>query len=285
LGVVIITMDRCDELARTLDVLRDQGDGFPTVVVDNASQDGTPEMVRREHPEVELVHLPVNLAAAGRDVGVRHLGLPYVAFIDDDTWPEPGALARAVEVLDQHPEVALLTSHVLVGEERRADPVCEVMARSPLATAPQLPGRAVAGFVAGASVVRSDAFLAAGGFSRCSDVGGEEEILALDLLEAGWTLLYCPEVVVNHHPSPVRSHVARDRANARNRLRVAWLRRRGAEAVRITVEELRRGRSLKERTALLADAVKLLPVLRERQPLSPSTEQVLDQLRQADAAA
>ena len=58
-------MDRCDELARTLDVLRDQGDGFPTVVVDNASQDGTPEMVRREHPEVELVHLPVNLAAAG----------------------------------------------------------------------------------------------------------------------------------------------------------------------------------------------------------------------------
>ena len=46
-----------------------------------------------------MVALPVNAGAVARTTGVRHTTTPYVAFADDDSWWEPGALDRAADLL------------------------------------------------------------------------------------------------------------------------------------------------------------------------------------------
>src|ERR1700691_1759572 len=61
--------------------------------------DGTAAAVRRAHPDILLIAARRNLGAVGRNLAVRRVSTPYVAFCDDDTWWEPGSLPLAADVL------------------------------------------------------------------------------------------------------------------------------------------------------------------------------------------
>jgi GT2 family glycosyltransferase len=215
-AVVIATRDRPDSLARTLARLGELPERPEVVVVDNASREPPAAPVTERAPWARLVLLPRNLGAGARTVGARTVGAPYVAFCDDDSWWEPGSLARAADLMDAHPRLGLLAARVLVGPERRDDPVCSRMATGPLGPAAGLPGVPVLGFLACGAIVRRSAFLAVGGFERRLGIGGEEELLAMDLADAGWRLAYVPEVTARHEPAPRRADEARRRRQARN---------------------------------------------------------------------
>ncbi len=221
--VVVLTHDRADELMRTLWHLARLPERPPLVVVDNASRDGTSERVRRSFPQATLVRCERNLGAAGRNAGVDAVRTPYVAFCDDDTWWAPGSLRRAADLLDQHPRLGAVAARVLVGPEQREDPTCALMARSPLHV-PGLPGPALIGFMAGAVVMRAQAFREVGGYDRRLFIGAEERLMGLDLAAAGWQMAYVAEVVTHHHPSPQRDAPGRRWLLARNELWIAWLR-------------------------------------------------------------
>jgi GT2 family glycosyltransferase len=233
-AVVIATRNRGTELVGTLTRLLGLDEQPPIVVVDNGSTDGTAELVRAQHPGVRVVGLRRNRGAAARAVGARLVDSPYVAFSDDDSWWAPGALRRAADLLDRHPRLAVLAARVLVGPDERLDPVCDQMARSPLPPADDLPGPSVLGFIACGAVVRRSAFLEVGGFDARLGVGGEEELLAVDLAVRGWGLAYVDEVVAFHHPSPSRDLSGRRRVQVRNALWSAWLRRPLGGAARQT---------------------------------------------------
>src|ERR687895_1668410 len=183
---------------------------------------------------VAVVIATRNLGAAARTVGARLVDSPYVAFSDDDSWWAPGALGRAADLLDRHPRLAVLAARVLVGPEERLDPVCDEMAHSPLPPAEDLPGPSVLGFIACGAVVRRTAFREVGGFDVRLGVGGEEELLSVDLAVRGWGLAYVDEVVAYHHPSPSRNPSGRRRIQVRNALWSAWLRRPLGGAARQT---------------------------------------------------
>jgi GT2 family glycosyltransferase len=239
IAIVMITHNRRGEVLRSLEHLLALPERPPIVLVDNGSTDGTAAAVAERFPRVELLDAGGNLGAAGRTLGVRRVAAPYVALCDDDTWWEPGCLSRAADLFDAHPRLAVLTARVLVGPEAREDPVCVELEKSPLPRAPGMPGPALLGFLAGASVVRRSAFLEAGGFPAHAFLGGEEELLAVDLAARGWWLCYVHELIVYHHPSPCRD-VATRRANlVRNGLWFAWLRRPLGSALRRTWQAAR----------------------------------------------
>jgi GT2 family glycosyltransferase len=272
LGIVVITLNRRETVLRTLDRLRLLG--RPLTLVDNGSRDATVAAVRARHEDVRVVPAGRNLGGAARTVGARAAGTPYVAFSDDDSWWAPGALERAEALLDAHPALALIAGRVLVGQEARPDPTCEVMARSPLpGPAGARPGsRSVLGFLACAAVVRTQPFLAAGGFHPRLGIGGEEQLLAIDLARAGAWLAYVPEVVAHHQPPPRRDHRRRRRRLVRNALWSAWLRRRPAGVLRRTAAALTAGDPA-ARFGGLVDALGGLHwVLRERRTVDRELE-------------
>jgi len=263
--VVVMTRDRWPDLSSTLP--RHEG---PVILVDNGSTDGTPELVRGHFPHVEVVELGRNHGSVARNIGAERARTPYVAFADDDSWWAPGALAMAAEVLDAHPRLAVLAGRMLVGAEERPDPICAMMADSPLGRDPDLPGPSVLGFLACGAVVRRDAYLAAGGFDDVVFFMGEEERLALDLAALGWGLAYVDRVVAHHHPSPARDSVARQARAARNRLLTTILRRPWRVVLAAVVEDLRAGRA--GRMAVRQAAVRLPKALRQRRRLPPEVE-------------
>ncbi|OBF19282.1 glycosyl transferase [Mycobacterium kubicae] len=278
-SVVVITHNRRDELDRTLHRLSDLPEQPRVIVVDNASTDGTADMVRAGHPEVTLLTPGKNLGAVGRNLGVDVADTPYVAFCDDDTWYEPGALRLAADLLDAHPTLGVVTASITVEPDGRLDDICTEMAESPLDRPPGIPGYPLLSFLAGVSIVRREAFLAAGGFSKRLWLGGEEELLASDLARAGWHMSYVPDVVAHHYASRLRDAHLRRRHGIRNTLWFTWLRRPLPSAALRTMRLLRRLPRDRISAQGVSDAVRGLPwVLRERKPVPADLERGYQQL-------
>jgi GT2 family glycosyltransferase len=279
---VIMTRNRWADLSETLP--RHRG---PVVVVDNGSSDGTPARVRRDFPRVELIRLSSNEGAVARNHGVRAARTPYIAFADDDSWWEEGALFRATEILDLHPRVGVVAGRIVVGDDRRPDPVSELMARSPLPRPHDFEGIAgvpILGFVACGAVVRRDAFLEAGGFDPVVHFPGEEERLALDLAVAGWELVYADHVVARHRPSPHRPPTTRRRALERRNELLTAIMRRPWPVVHALEERLRRDarHDRAARLALAGAAARTPRALLRRRELPEEIERLrrmLDQPR------
>ena len=232
--VVVMSRDRRDDLLASMPRHEAR-----VVFVDNASTDGSVEAVRAAHPDVTVLPLPENVGARARTLGAERAGTPFVAFADDDSWWAPGDLARAAEIMRGSPRLAVLNARILVGPEERLDPVCEEMAGSPLGTEPDLPGPSLLGFVACGAMVRTEAFLAVGGFDPVVRFPGEEERLSLDLAAAGWGLAYVDAVTVHHHPSARRHDpAARRTAIWRSRVLTAVMRLPPHEVARVGVAAL-----------------------------------------------
>jgi GT2 family glycosyltransferase len=275
--VVVMSRDRREELLATLP--RHEA---AVVLVDNGSTDGSVETVRAALPDVTVLPLERNVGSYARTVGVVHAGTPLVAFADDDSWWAPGDLARAAAIMRAHPRLAVLNARILVGPEERLDPACAEMAESPLTTPDDLPGRSLLGFIACGAMVRTEAFLAAGGFDRIVRFPGEEERLAFDLAAAGWGMAYVDSLTVHHHPSS-RRHAPEQRRTAiwRSKVLTALMRRPAREVAQLVLEALRSGAP--ERRALLRALPDVPAALSARRPLPPRVREQLRVLAESTA--
>ncbi|MGK5681323.1 glycosyltransferase family 2 protein [Actinoplanes sp. URMC 104] len=282
IGVVVITWQRRDEALAAVQRLRELPEQPHVVLVDNGSTDGTADAVREQFPEVEVVALTENMGAVGRNIGVARLRTPYVAFCDDDTWWEPGSLSAAADALDAYPRLGLVNARIVVEPAGVDDPIVEELRDSPVPGPDWLPGPALGSFLAGATVVRREAFEQAGGFSPRLWLGGEEELLATDLLSAGWELCYLEDLVVHHRASALRDATHRRRVGLRNTLWFVWMRRPIRPALRRTAFLART--VPRDRVSALAvlDAARGLPwLIRQRRPRPADVEARLAPLDEA----
>lgn len=272
--VVLLTYNCESRLSFVLDRLTSLSEQPAIIAVDNGSTDGTADLLKR-YP-LTTIALPENLGAPARNIGARAASTPYIAFSDDDTCWEDGALTRAVEHFEKHPPLTLINARVLVGPSDREDPLCQEMADSPL-DGGTLPGHKLLSYLGGACIVRRDAFLAAGGYDPRLFMGGEEELLAAGLVEAGGELRYIPEIVTHHYPSQANADTLRW-YGARNALWFVWRRRSIKNACRWTSHVLRTAGpriALKAATSFLLS----LPwVIRTRVPVPPEMEHELELL-------
>ncbi|MFF9819154.1 glycosyltransferase family 2 protein [Streptomyces sp. NPDC014006] len=273
LGIVIATRDRADRLAGALRHLTALPERPEILVVDNASRDHTRALIARDFPQVRVLTLTENRGALARTEGVRALNTPYIAFSDDDSWWEAGSLELAAKLLDAHPRLGLISARTLVGPGEEEDPLNDVLARSPLGPAIDLPGVQVLGFLACAGVVRRSAYLDAGGFHPVLFFGGEETVLAYDLAARGWGVTHCPDVVAHHHPDPASPRPGRPAAQRRNDVLTAWLRRPLPQALARTRDLAAEARhDPVARQALRETLTRLPAALRARRPLPPHLE-------------
>ncbi len=108
---IVIVSYRCRSLLRDcLGSLRHlpPKDGARVWVVDNASQDGSVEMVMQEFPEVELIASDENLGfSKANNLAIVRGGAPFVLALNPDTLVTEGALDHMLELMGQRPEVGI----------------------------------------------------------------------------------------------------------------------------------------------------------------------------------
>jgi len=108
LSVVILSWNVRDLLLQCLRTIPVAVGSLPTetIVVDNASSDGSSDMVQREFPGVRLITNANNVGfTRANNQGIAASGGRYVLLLNSDTRLPPGALASLVQFMEQHSTV------------------------------------------------------------------------------------------------------------------------------------------------------------------------------------
>jgi len=222
-SVVIVSFNTRDLLRECLQTLDREAGGvrYEAIVVDNASRDGSADMVAAEFPTVRLVRSDVNLGfAAANNRGFEVATGRYVVLLNSDAFPHPGALPRAVEKMDADPGVGLAGGR-LVGRDGAWQPSAR-MFPSPLNDLLNLSGLASrypqsrffgrfdrtwadpmaatpVDWVPGAyAIIRRPVLEQVGYFDERFFLYYEEVDLCLRIKAAGYAIWYWPEIVVVH---------------------------------------------------------------------------------------
>ena len=196
-SIVVLNYQRRDALRRALQAARTQRHPVEIIAVDNASTDGSAEMVQAEFPDVHLVALPRNIAAAGRNAGVAAAKGDVVLTLDNDVeLVSADEVERALAVFERHPRAAVI-NFMIVGPDGRLSHRDWCHPRDSHVWGER---EFLTDYVLeGASACRREAFLAAGGYWPPLFIGHEGWDLAFRLLDAGHDLVYAPSVRVRHH--------------------------------------------------------------------------------------
>lgn len=89
------------------------------IIVDNASSDGSQELLKHEYPWVRLVELPENRGFTGAcNAGMQAARGEYVSLLNNDTEADPGWVAAVVDAFERHPEIGSVASKMLLFDRR-----------------------------------------------------------------------------------------------------------------------------------------------------------------------
>jgi GT2 family glycosyltransferase len=192
--VVILSWNRRDELRTNLRKTLFESEYDPelvdVVVVDNASEDGSAEMVREEFPQVRLIERDVNCGVSGINDGFAVAEGDLVLGLDDDCYLGPDGLTRAVAALREH----------------NADLVSFGVS-TPFDVSYRFDQRYLTGLLTywGCAVLmRREVVERLGGYDPGIFVWANELEFMLRFFDAGYRHLHMPEVIAMHMKEVVR---------------------------------------------------------------------------------
>lgn len=215
------------------------------IVVDNASADGSAEMVERDFPEVRLIRNGENrLYAEANNQGARAAGGRFLCLLNSDTEVRPGALDRMTEFLEGHTGYAGVAPK-LVNPDGSVQRACR---RFPTLVDPLLDSTSLGTFPPGSwfigwsrmrgfdhqhsrdvdqppgacLVMRTEEFLGVGGLDQDMSLFFNDVDLCRRLRHRGRCIRYLAEAEVMHHQG------ASTRAHHSSRRNLYWTQNRAA---------------------------------------------------------
>ncbi len=234
-GIIILNWNTRDLLRRCLEtVVASEGDfTFKVVVVDNASSDGSAEMVRQQFPTVQVIASEINGGYPyGNNLGLKALGFRgkgdlaadtprYVVLLNPDTEVPPDAFCCMTQYMNARPEIGV-AGPKLVLEDGSLDLACRRSFPTPEVSFYRFSGLSklfpnhprfgrynmtfadpdqeieVDSVVGAYMQVRREAIAAAGLLDETFFMYGEDLDWAYRIKKAGWKVFYHPKVTVKH---------------------------------------------------------------------------------------
>lgn len=271
-SVVMLCWNRRDDVRESLTRIREcDYPNLEVIVADNASTDGTVEMVRGEFPEVRLLEHQANIGIEAYNAGFRAARGEHVVILDDDSFPAVDAISRMVSKFEADPQLGIVAFDV-----RNYFSYDEVADRSPAppedtATTESYP----MGFNGAGAGVRRTVFERVGYYPAEFFLYWNEQDLALRVLDAGYSIRFFSDVVSYHKYSPAnRASWRAPFYYCRNAYWLVWKNYPLGKAVALTLELGRRVvyHSLEQRTwiylrATLAALIGMVRIARLRRPV------------------
>jgi GT2 family glycosyltransferase len=201
--IVVVTWRGKGHVSACLDAVAAQTRPHRLLVIDNASDDGTAEVLARHPSSPSVLRLPVNVGYAGA-LAAATVETEFTAWLNDDAEPAPDWLASLEDALDQREDaaaagsrmVALDGSVISVGVGLTAAGYgVDLVSEDPPAF----------GFCGGAALVRTDTLRQVGGVPARFFCYYEDTDTAWRLRLAGHTIVSVPEArVVHRHGASTR---------------------------------------------------------------------------------
>jgi len=232
LSIVVVTYrsrDHILECLRSLESVRGTGDATgpasrrEAVVVDNASADGTPELVEREAPGTRVVRTGGNLGyAKAVNRGLAETSGRYVLVSNPDCVWQPGAVETLVQWLDAHPRCGIAAPRIRNTDgsleySARAYPdhfaflfnryslLSKLFPRNPwtrrylMLDWDHASPKSVDWVSGAAMLVRREAVAAVGGMDEAFFMFNEDVDWCRRMNQGGWSVDYVPAAETTHH--------------------------------------------------------------------------------------
>ena len=220
IAVVVVNYNTREFLRSCLSaVLREKPS--EVIVVDNASSDGSVEMLKASYPGVFLHENRRNIGyGAAANQAISGSNADYLLLLNSDTMVHAGTLHALTTYLDQHPDVAIVGPR-LVNPDGSLQPSCypfpgtirwylhyeisgQIIRRTPILAErqqsiwPHSRAQRVPWVMGAALAIRRKAFNAVGGFDESFFMYCEETDLCYRLSTVGWQVHFAPSATVTH---------------------------------------------------------------------------------------
>jgi GT2 family glycosyltransferase len=126
ISVIIVSWNAREHLRKCLNSIRQAGGPLvrEIIVIDNASTDGSADIIAGQFPEVTLLRCNENLGfARANNLGLKRASGPLLALVNSDVVVHPGCFEALSAYLDSQEEVGLVGPKVF-GEDGRVQPTC-----------------------------------------------------------------------------------------------------------------------------------------------------------------
>lgn len=233
LSVIIVSWNVRELLRRALTTAQASWGarpGLELIVVDNASQDGSPEMLRAEFPQVRLIANAANLGfTRGNNQGLDIAAGEYLLLLNPDTEILADALPRLVDYLAAHPGVGMVGPQLLnpdgsVQASRRRFPTLPILfcestwlqgitprrwlRRFYVEDRPDDAEQAADWITGAAMLTRRGVVAQVGGLDEGFFMYSEEVDWCRRIRAAGWDVRYYPAARIIHHEGQSSAQVA-----------------------------------------------------------------------------
>lgn len=197
ISVVICTRNRKNDLRITLDGFYNQDyEDFEVIVIDNASNDGTDEMIKNEYSNVLYTYLPINIDILAQNIGINQATGDVIWRTDSDSHPESkDTFTRVVELFKSQPNLDIIsTTETLVKKD-----FLEVkLSTFDINNGNIIDGYYVKSFSGPGSAIRKNVFKAIGYFW---EFGMEELDFSIRALNGNFTIKHFPTIRTLHYSS------------------------------------------------------------------------------------
>jgi GT2 family glycosyltransferase len=218
------------------------------IVVDSASTDGSPHLVRTEFPQVRLIASNQNLGyAGGNNTGAAAAQGQYLFLLNPDTVVAPDALGQLVHYMDAHPGVGAIGPQLLwpdgtVQSSRRRFPTLgslfwestllgqwfphnrHIIYYRMLDRPPDQP-QAVDWLVGAALFIRRDVWQQVGPLDEAFFMYFEETDWCRRCVQAGWEIHYLPTAHITHYEGKSSEQVVAERTIRFQRSKLRYTRK------------------------------------------------------------
>lgn len=112
----IVTYNSADEIDILMTSLQSCSSfGEITIyVIDNASKDGTVNLIRQSYPWVKVIESQENLGfGRGHNLAIKNVHSKYHIIVNPDISVQPDTISKAIDYMDENPDVVVITPFVM----------------------------------------------------------------------------------------------------------------------------------------------------------------------------
>lgn len=192
LTVGIVTYNRKEKVLKAIEsAFVQQVKNVEIIVVDNNSNDGTGEAIRKKYPTVKYIRLPKNVGCpAGRNHIFANCTGDYVINLDDDGYLGDGAIEKVIETFDSDSTIGIIAMRQCYIDEPGTSRT--------VGCTTEENGQEVAHFFGGVSAFRMEMLNKIGYYPEDFVFYHEESILALRAMDAGYRIISRFDIIMWH---------------------------------------------------------------------------------------
>lgn len=184
--VNILSYNRIADLQHTLKKVFEQDyKNIEVIVVDNASSDGSTDMIKTYFPTVKLIQLKNNIGIAGWNKGFEAARGEFILMLDDDSFPVENSILKAVECINSDKKIGVACLKVYNETEKRYE-TGHINKKEPNT------------FIGCGALIRKSILKETGYFNELLFLYEHETEFSMRVYNSGFIIKYCESSLVNH---------------------------------------------------------------------------------------